>query len=147
MNSKDKGNISEAFFLANMLQNECIVSKPFGDNARYDFIVDYNHKLFKFQVKYCDYKTENNSILCPCSSSTNHTTNKKLKSYKNDVDYMAFFLKEYNEIIIIPIEEIQDQQSITLRKTRTNNHQEKGVHYIEDYSLISFLKRENENII
>lgn len=27
------------------------VSIPWGDNARYDFVLDVNHKLYKIQVK------------------------------------------------------------------------------------------------
>ena len=33
------------------------VSIPWGDNARYDFVLDVNHKLYKIQVK-TSHKTE-----------------------------------------------------------------------------------------
>ena len=123
MNSKDKGNIGESVFLAEMIKKGCIVSKPFGDNARYDFIVDVNGKLLKFQVKYCNCFSENNSILCPCASSANHTTNKKYSSYKNDVDYMAFYLAPYDKIAILSIKEIGNRKTISLRNTKAANNQ------------------------
>ena len=139
MNSKDKGNIGEAVFMAEMIKHGCIVSKPFGDNARYDFIVDVNNKLMKFQVKYCNYVTDNQSITCPCASSTNHTTNKHYTTYENDVDYIAFYLAPYDKIAIIPIEEIGNRKSITLREKKTANSQLAGVNFIDDYSIENFL--------
>lgn len=38
-----------------------MVSFPFGDNARYDLIIDDGKELKKVQVKYTDCKSENNS--------------------------------------------------------------------------------------
>ena len=54
MNSKDKGNIGEAIMLAEFIKRGIQVSIPFGDNARYDLIIDLNGKLYKVQVKYCN---------------------------------------------------------------------------------------------
>ena len=77
MNSKEKGNIGEGLALAEFAKRGIQVSIPFGDNARYDLIAEFNGKLNKIQVKYCNQQiSENNSIACPCASSLNHTTNK-----------------------------------------------------------------------
>ena len=62
MNSKDKGNIGEAIILGEFVKRNIQVSIPFGDNARYDLVADFNGKLNKIQVKYCNQKiTKNNS--------------------------------------------------------------------------------------
>ena len=45
MNSKDKGDIAEAFVTARLLEMGNSVSKPFGDNQRYDIIVDNKKDL------------------------------------------------------------------------------------------------------
>ena len=50
-NSKDKGELGESLFLYKMLEINIPVSKPFGDNQQYDFIIDINNKLYKVQVK------------------------------------------------------------------------------------------------
>lgn len=108
------------------------MSIPFGDNARYDLIADFNGKLNKIQVKYCNQKTENGSIICPCSSSFNHTTNKHLSTYKNDVDYIAFYLVEWNCSLLVPILVIGDRKTITFRKTAPLNNQS-NINLIENY--------------
>lgn len=123
MNTKDKGNIGEAIVLAEFVKRQIQVSIPFGDNARYDLIADFNGKLNKIQIKYCSRVSENNSFVCQCSSSTNHTTNKHLSTYENDVDYIAFYLTSINQVLLVPIEVIKDKKSITFRTELPKNGQ------------------------
>ena len=133
MNTKDKGNIGEAIVLAEFIKRQIQVSIPFGDNARYDLIADFNGKLNKIQIKYCSRVSENNSFVCQCSSSTNHTTNKCLSTYENDVDYIAFYLANYNKSLLVPIEDLKGKQTITFRNTIPKNNQTKGIHLIDNY--------------
>ena len=132
MNSKDKGNIGEAIALAKFVELGIQVSVPFGDNARYDLIAEFNGKLNKIQVKYCNQLTENNSVVCPCMSSTNHTTNKHYTTYTNDVDYMCFYLAPWNEIILVPIEHIGTRKTLGVRKDPPKNNQT-NITLVSDY--------------
>jgi hypothetical protein len=95
--------------------------------------------LNKIQVKYCGYQTENDSVTCPCGSSKNHTTNKHYSTYENDVDYIAFYLVNYNKSLLVPIEDLKGKQSITFRNSIPKNNQTKGIHLIDDYSFDSTL--------
>ena len=134
MNSKDKGNIGEAMALTKFLEMEIQVSIPFGDNARYDLIADFNGKLNKIQVKYCNQQISNsNSIVCPCASSTNHTTNKKYTTYENDIDYFVFYLVEWNEIILVPIEKVLGKKTIVFRKDKPKTINQYGYNLVQDY--------------
>lgn len=124
MNSKDKGNIGEALALAEFIKYGIAVSIPYGDNARYDLVADFNGKLNKIQVKYCNQKiSENNSIICPCASSTNHTTNKHYTTYENDIDYFVFYLAKWDELLLVPIEKIGSKKSIMFRMDKPKNNQ------------------------
>lgn len=135
MNSKDKGNIGEAIVLAEFTKRQIQVAIPFGDNARYDLIAEFNGKLNKIQVKYCGQITENNSFICPCASSTNHTTNKHLSTYDNDVDYMAFYLASIDKLLLVPIEQLKGRKTITFRLEPPKSGQKIGINLIEDYLL------------
>ena len=133
MNSKDKGNIGEAVILAEFVKRGIAVAIPFGDNSRYDLIAEFNGKLNKIQVKYCNQQiSENNSIYCPCASSTNHTTNKHYSTYENDVDYFCFYIVEWNECLLVPIEVIGTKKQITFRQDRPKNNQA-NVNLVQDY--------------
>jgi hypothetical protein len=140
MNSKDKGNIGEAVVLAEFVKRGISVALPFGDNARYDLIAEFNGKLNKIQIKYCNQQiSENNSISCPCASSTNHTTNKHYTTYENDVDYFCFYIVEWNECILVPIDVIGTKKVITFRQEKPKNNQA-NVNLVQDYRFDAILQ-------
>lgn len=136
MISKDKGNIGESIVLAEFIKRGIQVSIPFGDNARYDLIADFNGKLNRIQIKYCgNYNEINQSWICPCASSTNHTTNKHRTTYENDVDYMAFYLAQIDTVLLVSITELIGKKTITFRNTKPKNNQSEKVHWIENYLI------------
>ena len=146
MITKEKGNIGEAVILSEFVKRGIQCSLPFGDAARYDLIAEFNGKLNKIQIKYCAQITENSSIICPCASSTNHTTNKHYTTYENDVDYIACYIQPLNKSILIPIKEIGKRKSITVRITPTSNNQQKGIHYLDDFSFDKYIIKDNIKI-
>lgn len=135
MNTKDKGNIGEAIILSEFVKRNIQVSIPFGDNARYDLIAEFNNKLNKIQIKYCSEMTKTGSIVCKCSSSKNHIT------YKNDVDYICCYIQSWNVSVIIPIEDIGNRKMFVIRKESTKNNQNKNIHYLNDYLFDSILNK------
>lgn len=139
MISKEKGNIGEAIILSEFVKRGIQCSLPFGDAARYDLIAEFNGKLNKIQIKYCGQITENNSIVCPCASSTNHTTNKHLTTYEEDVDYIACYIVPLDKSILIPIEDIGNKKSMCLRLKYPSSGQKKGIHLIEEYEFDKIL--------
>lgn len=139
MNSKSKGNLGEIKVASEFIKYGCMVSFPFGDNARYDLVVDMNGELKKVQVKYAASKNANGAWRCMCVSSTNHTTNKKLDKYKNDVDIMAYYIPELDICIMFNIEEIGDKTSIHVRNEAPLNSQN-NVIYIKDHTFDKYFK-------
>lgn len=139
MNTKTKGNIGEAVILAEFTKFGVQCSIPWGDNARYDLIAEFNGKLNKIQIKYCDCITENSSYVCTLVSSTNHTTNKRLHGYENDVDYMAFYIIQLNKCLLMPIDLCKDKKTITFRNEVTKNNQKKKIHLIDGFTFDKIL--------
>ena len=134
MISKEKGNIGEAIVIAEFVKRGIQVSIPFGDCARYDLIAEFKGKLNRIQVKYCNQLRENNSILCPCASSKNHTTNKQYSTYESDVDYFAFYLVPWDQVVLVPIEIIGSKKSFNLRRDKPANGQS-NYNDIKDFSF------------
>jgi len=98
MMEKLKGELAEAKFLTEALSKGFIVSKPFGDSCEYDFIIDYNGKLNKIQIK---------SIWTLSESKDRYTTKigKTTKKIKYDlVDFCGIFV--LNTWYFIPIKEV-----------------------------------------
>jgi hypothetical protein len=139
MNSKTKGNIGEGVVLSEFVKRGIQVSIPFGDNARYDLIAEFNGKLNKIQVKYCNEINEAGSIICNCISSTNHTTNKHYTTYENDIDYFAFYLVPLDHTILVPIENIGTKKRLAVRIEKSKNNRADKAAYIDDYSIDKIL--------
>lgn len=140
LTTKQKGNIGESIILSEFVQRGIQVSIPFGDNARYDLIAEFNGRLNKIQIKYCSQKEKNGSIELACSSSKNHTTNKRYDVYVNDVDYMAFYIQSWNKSLLVPIETIGNRKSLRIRQSSCKNNQTKNTHYITEFEFDSVLQ-------
>lgn len=134
MNSKVKGQLSEARALYEFQKYHIPVCLPWGDNERYDMIAEFDGKFNRIQVKTSN-EEENGAICCWARSSTNHTTNKRLSSYEGEVDYFVFVNQTYDLIALVPIEDLEGKKSIRLRLTPPANGQTKGIRYFEDYSF------------
>ena len=134
INSKMKGQLSEARVLYEFQKYNIPVCIPWGDNERYDLIAEFDGKFNRIQVKTSN-EEENGSICCWARSSTNHTTNKKLITYENDVDYFVFVNQTRDWLALVPIQEIGSAKSIRLRITPPANGQVKGIRYFQDFSF------------
>lgn len=132
MNSKSKGNILEARTLFEFQKYNIPVSLPWGDNERYDMIAEFNGKLNRIQIKTSN-EENNGAIKCYCRSSTNHTTNKNLSTYENDIDYFVFYNQQRDILALVPIEVVGNNKSISLRIEPTNNGQIKNIKFFNDY--------------
>ena len=132
MNSKMKGQISEARALYEFQKYGIPVCVPWGDNERYDLIAEFDGKFNRIQVKTCN-EEENGAIVCYARSSTNHTTNRNLTTYENEVDYFVFVNQTRDWVALVPMEEIGKNKAIRLRVVPPANGQTKGIRYFEDF--------------
>ena len=134
INSKTKGQLSEAKALYEFQKYGVPVCVPWGDNERYDLVAEFDGKFNRIQVKTCN-EEENGAIVCYARSSTNHTTNKNLSTYENDVDYFVFVNQTYDLIALVPITEIGSQKTIRLRIDSPKSNNGKQIRYFQDFSF------------
>ena len=131
--NKQKGDIGEAKCLAKMLELGVPVSLPFGDNQRYDMIIDVNGQLRKIQVKYSSIQENEGSVVFKISSSTNHTTNKHFDTYINDIDAFLLYDAINDNVYYVPIEITNNKKTLTLRTAPTKNGQTKNCLFACDF--------------
>ena len=137
MTTKDKGNIAESIALSEFVKRNITVSIPFGDNAKYDLIADFNGKLNRIQVKYCGCKSNTNSYICVCESKKSHTNKKHHIYTKKEIDYIFFYIAEVDTSVLIPIEDINGKGEIYLREHKTSSNQRLINDYLID-KIINF---------
>ena len=113
MNTKDIGDITEGIILAELLKSGFTVLLPFGDNNRYDLVVDLDGVFIRIQCKTA--RLQNG---CVSFSNTSVYKGKKgivKKQYtKNEIDVIMVYSKHYDKIYVIPVGEL-NQNEMRLR--------------------------------
>lgn len=128
---KTIGEKSEAIVLAELIKRDIPVSLPFGDNQRYDMLIDINNKILKIQIKTINFKEEYMTFEA-CSSST-HRGGKK-KSYKGEIDYFIAYCSELNKVYMMHIDEAS-KTTVTMRINTPKNNQTANIKWAVDYEI------------
>lgn len=126
---KQKGNLTELQCLTAFVEAGLTVSIPYGDCARYDFIIEYQNQLFKVQCKTSHLFGDNDDgIVFACRSTIN---SKERRYSKDEIDYFCTFFN--NICYLIPVEECSVEKK--LRFIPPKNNQKVGISYAKDYEL------------
>ena len=130
-----KGNTTELNCLSAFVGMGAIVSIPFGEDSRYDFIADNGQKLIKIQCKTASPVIENNKTVAILfrtvrqGGSTGHW--KKIKYSNKDIDYFATFWD--GKCYVVPVNECSNEKR--LRFIPPKNNQTKGINFAHNYEL------------
>jgi hypothetical protein len=101
MNHKSVGEISEAVVIAELVKSGKTVLLPFGDNKRYDLVVDDNGNFTRIQIKTAWVK---NGCLTFNTSSVSPFTNKRT-DYKGEADMFMVYSPDLDKVYCIPVNE------------------------------------------
>ena len=124
LSTKDLGAQTELQCLAYLHGLGYNVSIPWGDNARYDFILDIAGKLYKIQAK-TSRKSEDGVYRFNCKSTYLNTKGNRTVNYKPDeIDYFCTFIEE--KCYLIPILETGKTEKV-MRFTPPKNGQIKDI--------------------
>ncbi len=114
MNTKQIGNETEARIIAALIGAGHSISVPFGDNEKYDLVLDTGNELFRVQCK--TGWIEDEVVRFKTASKTTADGKVVRKGYQGDVDAFAVRCKETNVLYWIPIEDT-GKKSTYLRLT------------------------------
>lgn len=117
--SKQTGELGELEFILAATKKGLVVSKPFGDNQKYDFIVDSGGKLSRVQIKSCYVKAKlkrgHGARYYDVNAACGNGDRSVRKSYQaKDVDFLVLFIKESYDFYIIPIKYVKDLKRISI---------------------------------
>jgi hypothetical protein len=130
-NTKAKGEMAEGFILSALLQKGFSVSIPFGNNQRYDMIIDDGNKLLRAQCK-------TGRLIMGCVSfsvaSKNGFTNVR-RSYHNDIEIFLVYCQDINKVYKVPVG-ITPTNEMRLRIESVKSHApQSAIHWAKDYEL------------
>lgn len=111
-NPKLAGERAESAFLFAAMQRGFTVSKPFGDSAPYDFIVDpapgrEPRTLWRVQVKSSSGARSGGYSVC-----TRHAGGRPLK--EKDADFLVAWIVPLDVWYVIPVRELHEVHGLTM---------------------------------
>jgi hypothetical protein len=108
---------------------------PFGENTRYDLVIDDGGRLARVQCKTGRLRT--GAIRFRACSSYAHHPNPKYRprDYLGQIDFFAIYCPETAGVYLVPIEEIQVRTHGALRVTAPLNSQRRQIRYAAGYQI------------
>jgi hypothetical protein len=101
---KARGEVAEARFVAKAMSLGFSVSRPIGDSQPFDFIVQFNHRLTRVQVKSAWNKHGGGYHFC---ASLGRTSKYGTRPYANDeIDFIVAYVAPEHAWFVIPIAEL-----------------------------------------
>lgn len=127
MNTKDVGDISEAQVLAAFLRSGETILMPFGDNKRYDLVLDRGGQFVRVQVK--TGRIRNGAVHFKTCSSDRDA---RVACYLGEADLFAVYCPGNHRVYVIPVE-VCGLRECTLRLEPEKSRQYAGVRAAADY--------------
>lgn len=151
--TQSKGNIVELQCLSAFIGLGYECSIPYGNGAKYDFIVDYNGELLKIQCKSSSYPSRNGiedtqAIQFSTVSQTTNTIKTVRHKYTSfDIDYFATFFD--GNVYVVPVDECSTSKTLRFSPpSNGNNNYNKAEDYLItkyfDNKYFSKEKKQNE---
>jgi hypothetical protein len=111
--AKARGEWAELRFMTRASELGLRVSKPWGENAPYDFAVEHNGRFLRVQVK-CTCKKRLRSYVCWVSNSRGPYT-------RDQIDFVAAYIIPADTWYILPIAAIHHSFDVWLTPNRKNS--------------------------
>ncbi len=109
------------------------VSVPFGENTRYDLVIDDGSQLARVQCK--SGRIRDGAVrFATCSSYAHHPRPRSQhRDYQGQVDYFGVYCRGKGEVYLVPIEDLRTRREGALRVDPPRNGQKRKIRYAEDY--------------
>jgi hypothetical protein len=108
---------------------------PFGENTRYDLVIDDGNRLARVQCK--TGRLRDGAVRFKVCSSYAHLPRPAVRSrsYEGQVEYFAVHCLETAGVYLVPITDLCLRFEATLRVTPARNGQKRMVRYAADYEI------------
>ena len=108
---------------------------PFGENTRYDLVIDDGHRLSRVQCK--TGRLRDGAVrfaVCSCYGHHQRPANPR-RDYQGQVDYFGVHCPETTAVYLVPIADLRVRVQAALRVTPALNNQKNGVRPASEYEI------------
>jgi hypothetical protein len=130
--TKSIGERSELIVALALGRAGYLVAKPFGENSRYDLVIDDGKALFRVQVK--TGRLRNGVIVFKTYSTHSHRKGVACKPYTNEIDFFGVYCPALSSVYLIPIADTAPLSG-TMRVHATKNGQYSNVRWAQPYLI------------
>jgi hypothetical protein len=108
---------------------------PFGENTRYDLVIDDGTSLSKVQCKTA--RLRNGAVRWSVCSNYGHHRNPRVarRDYQGEVDFFGVYCSETEGVYLVPIAELPVRRQGTLRVEPAKNSQRKFIRPASEYEI------------
>ena len=130
-NPKAIGERSEAIILAHLLRRGAVVLLPFGNNQRYDLVVDLGGGLFKRGQCKTALHRKGRVEFWSCSSSG---ARRQRHHYRGQADVFWVYCSDLDKVYEVPVDAV-GAAKVHLRTAPTSNGITKNLRWARDYEI------------
>lgn len=131
MDSHRKGDLTEAIVIAELKKRSVPVSIPFGDNERYDVIVETpDGDLFKVQVK--TGWMANGTVEFHGTSQHTNSTGNVYQRYNGDVDSFLIYCHDLTQLYWVWESDFETRMSLRVEEPK---QMKSNINWAEDYEF------------
>lgn len=133
--TKAKGNVNELNCLIGFMSMGFDCSIPYGDNARYDFIVDLGNELIKIQCKSSSHPIKKDGTrdldafqFVTVSQTTNTKETVRKRYTEEQIDYFATCFE--NKVYVVPVGECSTSKTLRFKSPVNNTSYNRAENYL-----------------
>jgi hypothetical protein len=132
---KTIGNRSTVAIMLGLVEAGYEVLVPFGENTRYDLVIDDGRSLSRVQCKTGRLR-KGAVVFRTCSSYAHHPNPRVVRRpYQGDIDYFGVYCPETGGVYLVPIEQAALKTTASLRFFPAQNNQYDRVRFAADYEI------------
>lgn len=130
MNSVSIGEKTEAIILAELIKRDYTVLIPYGNNQRYDYVLDIDGRFVRVQCKTA--RLRNGCLMFNACSF--HTITGKRRSYDGEVDIFVVYSPDLDKIYRLDADGLGQSPSLRVDDPKTNS--KNITRWAKDYELL-----------
>jgi PD-(D/E)XK nuclease superfamily protein len=132
---KDIGDRTTLAVMLALREVGLAVLVPFGENTRYDLVIDDGARLMRVQCK--TGRLRKGAVLWSMCSNYGHHAKPRVvhRDYQGEVDYFGVFCPETQGIYLIPIDDVPMKRQGSLRITPSKNNQRRFIRDANRYEI------------
>jgi hypothetical protein len=132
---KDVGDLSQLAVMLALRAAGFDLLVPFGENTRYDLVIDDARSLWRVQCK--TGRLRNGAVrfnVCSCYGH-HQRPGESRRGYQGQVDFFGVYCPETAAVYLVPIEELPLKSQAALRVEEPRNNQGRRIRRAPDYEI------------